>query len=154
METYEDRILFRWKIITLSIFIVLIGLIAVFTQLFRDANDIKVNEFNSSFLPDLLNSTSTIQTDEEILNMLHGLNASQNIIFDKAEKITEQSTVRSKDFQDTIYNKNNLLYLFKTTNNLFFGMFLRKQYDNDFEYNNEVLVVEGRSNYSSYLGNK
>jgi len=80
-ERKEDKLLFKWKLITLVLAILLIVLIGVFSQLLQTINNLPTVTSDKSYVMPLLGQvqTQSVQTLAQANNLISGITKSSDL---------------------------------------------------------------------------
>ena len=133
--------------------VLLIVLIGLLSEILKDINNRKDIRYDTTFVYDLLQQSQFLESTQSVEYLLHGMNASSEIIFNKASLIYESSVPRPFDLIKNISEKDNLLYFIRVSDAADyhnFGMFLQKQMPEVDLENDKVNVSESRS-MQSYI---
>lgn len=133
-ETEEDKSVFRWKFVVIGLGIVLIVLVGLLSEILKSISSHRLNKYDTSFMYSLLEDSTFVKTTTDIGTLLYGLNASEGIVYDHADKVYYSSFLDAANLIETTAGRKNLLYFLNIsdgTDTHRFGMYLQAPYSSD-----------------------
>lgn len=137
-EKLEDKLIFRWKLITLGLSIFLIVLIGVFSQLLKIINQLPDVTVDQTFVLPLIQkiNENSISKIENINNLIKGITSglSENGVsyqWNRADLLYRYDTsISMETINSQISGRSNLVFIFNSLSS--FGLFSLKSFGNVF----------------------
>lgn len=152
-ERKQDKLLFKWKLITLLLAIVLIVLIGVFSQLLQSINNIPDITADKTYIVPMMKqlSTQSVQTLTQANNLIAGITVSsdsQQAFFewnDASQLYFVQGSLSLADLITSINNNEELVFIFIYVYNASytarFGLRAHRGY-NQADKNGDTVIVQ------------